>query len=92
MRGKRGKSLACCLVVLGMLLGGIAWAQVETAPDRAVYPKTTILDIANPESIIGTVVGPASSFFKAKKNVRFDLLVPVRGDFYPEIATTADCL
>ncbi len=42
--------------------------------------------------IVGKIVGPANSFMRVKKGVKFDLLIPVRGNFLPEIMQTAGSL
>ncbi len=91
---RKGKWRFLLLVVAGLILlaVGTAVAQVEPAEEKIIYPRETIIEIGETEAIIGTIVGPANSFMRVKKGVKFDLLIPVRGNFLPEIMQTAGSL
>ncbi len=91
---RKGKWRFLLLVVAGVVLLGVgtAVAQVEPVDEKIIYPQKTIIEVTESDAIVGKIVGPANSFMRVKKGVKFDLLIPVRGNFLPEIMQTAGSL
>ena len=91
---RKGKWRFLLLVVAGVVLLGVgtAVAQVEPVDEKIIYPQQTIIEVTESDAIVGKIVGPANSFMRVKKGVKFDLLIPVRGNFLPEIMQTAGSL
>ena len=52
----------------------------------------TILDIDEPMHVPGELVRPANSYVPVKRGAQFDLLIPVRDNFLPEMMTTVGSL
>ena len=90
---RKGKWGILLLVVAGLslLAVGTAVAQVEPVEEKIIYSKVQEM-IFNEVKLTATIVGPANSFMRVKKGVKFDLLIPVRGNFLPEIMQTAGSL
>ncbi|MBW1806811.1 MAG: hypothetical protein JRJ19_00255 [Deltaproteobacteria bacterium] len=88
---RTGKWRFLLLIVAGVVLlsVGAAFAQVEPVEEKIIYASKTFIDVTETEAIVATIVGPANSFMRLKKGVKFDLLIPVRGNFLPEIMRTA---
>ena len=84
------KKCAVLLVALMCLLAaGAVFAQVE---ETIVYKDTTILDYEESMQILGELVRPANSYVPVKKGADFELLIPVRDNFLPEMMKTVSSL
>jgi hypothetical protein len=86
------------VAVVGCLALALVLAQVQgggsqAAPeDPVTYAPITVLEIGTGLKVEGEIVGPATSYFLDKKAAQFKVLVPVRGNFLPEIMRTASSL
>jgi hypothetical protein len=83
------KKLMLVAAAMCLLAAGVATAQVE---ETVIYKDTTILDIQEPMQVPGELVRPSSSYLPVKKGADFDLLIPVRDNFLPEMMQTAGVL
>jgi hypothetical protein len=83
------KKIMLLLAAVCLLTAGVAVAQVE---DTVIYQRTTILDIDEPMQVPGELVRPSSSYLPVKKGADFDLLIPVRDNFLPEMMKTVSGL
>jgi len=83
------KKLMLLLAAVCLLAAGVAGAQVE---ETVIYQQTTILDIDEPMQVPGELVRPSSSYLPVKKGADFDLLIPVRDNFLPEMMKTVGSL
>jgi hypothetical protein len=83
------KKLMWIVAAFCLLAAGVAAAQVE---ERIIYQHTTILDIEEPMQVPGELVRPASSYLLVKRGAAFELLIPVRDNFLPEMMKTAGSL
>lgn len=83
------KKLMLIAAAVCLLAAGAAMAQVE---DTVIYQRTTILDIEEPMQVPGELVRPSSSYLPVKKGADFDLLIPVRDNFLPEMMKTVSSL
>lgn len=79
------------VALMGLIAAGAAFAQVE-AEEKVIYEKVTILPPFEPGTVVGKTVGPVNSYMPVKKGAQFDLLIPVRDNFLPEMMTTASSL
>lgn len=75
-------------------LAQTAGEQPAQAIERevVVYQKVQFMDFLNTEPIRGEIVAPNNSFLPVKPGATFKVLVPVRADFLPEIAASAEGL
>lgn len=78
------------VALMGLIAAGAAFAQVEEE-EKVVYKKVTLIPF-EPGTIVGKIVGPANSYLPVKKGANFNLLIPVRDNFLPEMMTTASNL
>ena len=78
------------LIQMCLCLFLVAMAGEPTKPSK--QPPTQYINITHSDPIVGELVGPAASFTSSKKNVRFPLMIKIRGDFLPEILDTSDSL
>jgi len=77
------------VALMGLIAAGAAFAQVE---ETVIYKHTTVLDIDEPMQVPGELVRPANSYVPVKKGANFDLLIPVRDNFLPEMMKTISSL
>ena len=83
------RKLMLIFAAVCLLTAGLAVAQVE---EKIIYKETTILDIEEPMQVPGELVRPSSSYLPVKKGADFELLIPVRDNFLPEMMKTASNL
>ncbi len=83
------KKLMLVAAAICLLAAGVATAQVE---ERVIYESTTILNIEEPMQVPGELIRPSSSYLPVKKGADFDLLIPVRDNFLPEMMRTVGSL
>jgi hypothetical protein len=86
------KRLFLLVAAICLLTVGTALAQVQNAGEPEYYPSTQILDFVKTTPIVGEIVKPTNSYFHTKRQVDFDILVPVRDNFLPEMMKTASSL
>ena len=86
------KWIALMAAVLCLLAMGTALAQVEESEDNVIYRSVTHIPFDQPLNITATIVVPAHSYLPVKKGVDFDLLIPVRDNFLPEMMKTVSSL
>ena len=83
------KKLMLIFAAVCLLTAGVAAAQVE---ETIKYKDITILDIEEPMQVPGELVRPSSSYLPVKKGADFELLIPVRDNFLPEMMKTVGSL
>jgi hypothetical protein len=71
---------------------GLAQSEEKAKAEEVIALKTTVLDVTRPLHVEGEIVKPTESFLRTKPKVGFDLLVPVRDNFLPEMMKTAGSL
>ena len=83
------KKLMLIVAAVCLLTAGVALAQVE---EEIIHPKITVLDITEPMQVPGELIRPSSSYLPVKKGADFELLIPVRDNFLPEMMKTVRSL
>jgi hypothetical protein len=86
------KKLMLIVAAVCLLTAGVALAQVEETEENVIYSKVTHIPFDQPLNITATIVGPAHSYLPVKKGVDFELLIPVRDNFLPEMMKTVSSL
>lgn len=83
--------IALLAALLCLLAAGAVFAQVEEE-EQIIYPKVTVLPPFEPGTVVGNLVGPVNSYLPVKKGADFDLLIPVRDNFLPEMMRSVSSL
>jgi hypothetical protein len=86
------KKLMLIFAAVCLLTAGAVFAQVNNTEDPEYYPGTQIIDFVKSVPIIGEIVKPTNSYFHTKRQVDFDILIPVRDNFLPEMMKTVSSL
>jgi hypothetical protein len=76
-------------VALVLLVG--ATVQAESASDRVVYKKKTVIDLSG-ANIEGELTKPEGTYIVNRKLSRFSTLITLRENFTPELLISHDNL
>ncbi len=89
------RHLVAALVLAGTTaIAGAAFAQTETVvqePDRVVVQSTTIIDFSAVD-IEGTISEAGGGYVLAPPRASFASMIPVRGNFVPELERSVEDL
>ena len=83
------KKLMLIVAAVSLMTAGVAMAQVEPTVE---FLEITHLKYTEPMHVPGELIRPSSSYVPVKKGANFDLLIPVRDNFLPEMMKTASSL
>jgi hypothetical protein len=74
------------------VLAVVVWAVPAVAEEvRVEYRQETVIDYGE-VGLEGEIQRPEGSLITERRRARFDSLIRLRGDFYPELAVSTDDL